>query len=180
MRSREVTELLKLLPELGRMVLTLCELHMGQLEEQPLPEEVKQRLREASPPTQTQMQLAIELAQEGQTTIRQLADRLGVTPAAVSLMVDRMVEHGWLERVRDERDRRLVWVRLTPDAQAMSEALIRVQREQIVAFLSEVPEEERRPFLRNLARFVRMMGKTEETGGPGRSTSSNEPKDEAT
>ena len=163
---REVTDLLKLLPGLGRTILMLCDLHIEQLDRQPLPEEVKQRLREASPPTQTQMQLAIELAQEGPSTIRQLAQRLGVTAAAVSLLVDRMVEHGWLERVRDEQDRRLVWVRLTAESQAMSDALISVQREQIVRFLSEVPPDERESFVRNLARFVRVMGQV--TGGDSR------------
>jgi DNA-binding MarR family transcriptional regulator len=156
---RVVTDLLKLLPELGRMVATLCELHVNQLERQPLPAEVKERLRDGTPPTQTQMQLAIELAQEGQSTIRQLATRLGVTPAAVSLLVDRMAEHGWVERTRDETDRRVVWVRLTPAAQSMSDALLRVQRAQIVAFLQEVPEDERESFVRNLTRFVRVLAK---------------------
>ena len=156
---RLVTDLLKLLPELGRMVAALCELHLTQLERQPLPAEVKERLRDGTPPTQTQMQLAIELAQEGQATIRQLATRLGVTPAAVSLLVDRMVEHGWIERTRDETDRRVVWVRLTPTAQSMSEALLRVQRAQIVAFLQEVPEDERPAFVRNLTRFVRVLAR---------------------
>src|SRR5437867_3648232 len=154
---RLVTDLLKVLPELGRMVDALCELHLTQLERQPLPPEVKERLREAAPPTQTQMQLAIELAQEGQATIRQLAARLGVTPAAISLLVDRMVEHGWVERERDEQDRRVVWVRLTPLAQSIAEALLRVQRAQVMTFLAEVPEHEREPFVRNLAHFARVL-----------------------
>jgi DNA-binding MarR family transcriptional regulator len=153
-----VTDLLKLLPELGRTVMTLCDLNNEQLDRQPLPEDVKQSLREASPPTQTQMQLAIELAQEGQATIRQLAQRLGVTAAAVSLLVDRMVEHGWLERYRDEQDRRLVWVRLTAESQAMADALMSAQRAQIVKFLSDVPADERDAFVRNLGRFVRVLG----------------------
>jgi DNA-binding MarR family transcriptional regulator len=161
---RLVTDLLKALPDLGRMVDALCELHLAQLERQPLLEEVKRRLREAAPPTQTQMQLAIELAQEGPATIRQLASRLGVTPAAVSLLVDRMVDHGWVERERDEEDRRVVWARLTPMAQSMSEALLRVQRAQVVTFLAEVPEHEREPFVRNLAHFARVLARANDKG----------------
>jgi len=155
---RLVTDLLKLLPEFGRMSAALCELHLAQLEREPLPEAVREHLR-VDAPTQTQVQLAIELTQEGPATIRQLAARLGVTPAAVSLLVDRMVEHGWVERERDEDDRRVVWVRLSPMAQWVSDALLKVQRDQMVAFLQHVPEGEREPFVRNLTRFVRVVGR---------------------
>ena len=156
---RQVTELLKLLPELNRTMQALCELHASQLERAPLPAKIKEHLRSGTgPPTQTQMQLAIELAQEGQATIRQLAARLGVTPAAVSLLVDRMAEHGWVERERDGSDRRVVWVRLTPRAADIAEALLRVQRERVAHFLADVPAEEREAFVRNLARFARVLG----------------------
>src|SRR5690349_16646265 len=138
--NRLVTDLLKTLPELGRTVMALCELQAAQMDRLQLTEELRAKLRAAAPPTQTQMQLAIELAQEGQATIRQLASRLGVTPAAVSLLVDRMAEHGWVERARDDADRRVVWVRLTPLAQSISDALLRSQRAQVVTFLDGVPE----------------------------------------
>jgi DNA-binding MarR family transcriptional regulator len=154
---RLVTDLLKLLPEFQRMADALCALHDSQLRGPALPADLREKLRGAEPPTQTQMQLAIELAQEGQATIRQLALRLGVTPAAVSLLVDRMAEHGWVERTRDEADRRVVWVRLTPLSRSISEALLRVQRGHLVEFLAQVPEEERAPFVRNLAQFTRVM-----------------------
>jgi DNA-binding MarR family transcriptional regulator len=159
---RLVTDLLKLLPELGRVFVALCDLHVAQVDRQPLPDAVKARLRDATRPTQTQMQLAIELAQEGAASIRHLAGRLGVTPAAVSLLVDRMAENGWVDRIRDEHDRRVVWVRLTAAAQDISEALMSVQRAHIVAFLDEVPPDERACFVRNLARFARVMA-----GAPG-------------
>jgi DNA-binding MarR family transcriptional regulator len=160
---RNVTELLKLLPELSRTVQALCELHYSQLERAPLPAKIKEHLRSGTgPPTQTQMQLGIELAQEGPSTVRDLARRLGVTPAAVSLLVDRMAEHGWVERTRDEDDRRVVWVRLTPSAAAICDAMMRVQRSQLETFLAAVPEDEREAFVRNLARFARVMALTQE------------------
>jgi DNA-binding MarR family transcriptional regulator len=90
--------------------------------------------------------------------VRDLARRLGVTPAAVSLLVDRMVEHGWVERERDEADRRVVWVRLTTPALTIADALLQVQREQLMAFLQDVPEAEREPFVRNLQRFACVLG----------------------
>lgn len=160
---RLVTDLLKTLPELGRTVMALCELQAAQMDRLQLSEELRTKLRAAAPPTQTQMQLAIELAQEGQATIRQLASRLGVTPAAVSLLVDRMAEHGWVERARDEADRRVVWVRLTPLAQSISDALLRSQRAQMVTFLNGVPEDEREAFVRNLGHFARVLSRANES-----------------
>src|SRR5687768_8082282 len=103
-----------------------CQLHLTQLERQPIADYVMEALRDSPTPTQTQMELAVELAQEGPATVRDLARRLGVTPAAVSLLVDRMAEHGWVERERGEADRRVVWVRLTPPAQGMADALLHV------------------------------------------------------
>ena len=49
---------------------------------------------------------------------------MGVSPSAISLLVDRMVEHGMVERTRDTEDRRVVWLRLTPAAQAIADALL--------------------------------------------------------
>ena len=121
--GRLVTALLKLLPALGRAMEAHCQLHLAQLERDPVFDYVKDALHDSPTPTQTQMELAVELAQEGPTTVRDLARRLGVTPAAVSLLVDRMAEHGWVERERGEADRRVVWVRLTAPAQAMADAL---------------------------------------------------------
>ena len=152
-----VTDLLKLLPQLGRAMEAQRQLHLAQLEVVPLPEHVKLALSRATKPTQTQMELAIELAQEGPATVRDLARRLSVTPAAVSLLVDRMAEHGWLHRERSEEDRRVVWVRLTASAEAMAEAILRVQRDQLQEFLSDVGEDEREPFVRNLRSFARVL-----------------------
>lgn len=163
---RLVTELLKLLPELGRAMEAQCALQLSQLDRHDLPAHVINSLHTTSRPTPTQMQLAIELAQEGPATIRELAQRLGVTAAAVSLLVDRMVEHGWVERTRDTDDRRVVWVRLTPIARSISELFLGRQREQVAGFLRQVPEAEREAFVRNAALFVRVLGPANEARSP--------------
>lgn len=163
---RLVTELLKLLPELSRAMEAQCAVQLSQLDRHDLPPDVLRALHTGSPPTPTQMQLAIELAQEGPAAIRELAQRLGVTAPAVSLLVDRMVEHGWVERTRDTDDRRVVWVRLTPIAQSMSELFLGQQREQVAAFLRQVPESEREAFVRNAALFVRVLGPAPEARSP--------------
>jgi DNA-binding MarR family transcriptional regulator len=54
-----------------------------------------------------------------------LAERLSINPSAVTAMVDRLVAKGFVERRRDEEDRRIVHVCPTP---AGLEALGRVGR----------------------------------------------------
>jgi DNA-binding MarR family transcriptional regulator len=107
--------------------------------------------------TNPSQQVGIELALEGRCTIQELARRLGVTPAAVSVLVDRMEEHGFVERVRDEDDGRVVWVRLTPGAPAVVAFMLRATRTPLESFTSETPEEEREAFVRNLARFIGVL-----------------------
>jgi DNA-binding MarR family transcriptional regulator len=104
--------------------------------------------------------LGIGQARDGQCTVSDLACRLGVTPAEVSVLVDRMEEHGFVERVRDEEDRRVVWVRLTPSAPAVVAFLLRAERALLEGFVDETPEEEREGFVRNLARFMPVLATT--------------------
>jgi DNA-binding MarR family transcriptional regulator len=108
-------------------------------------------------PTQ---QLGIEHARAGQCTVGALARRLGVTSAEVRLLVDRMEEHGFVERVRDADDRRVVWVRLTPSAPAVVTVTLRAKRALLESFVSETPEEEREGFVRTLARFIPVLART--------------------
>lgn len=46
-------------------------------------------------------------------TTTQLAQKMDVTNAASSQMVDQLVKTGWVERIDDESDRRITWVHLT-------------------------------------------------------------------
>src|SRR5438034_11027273 len=59
---------------------------------------------------------------------RQLARELGVSPAAVVALADRLVEQGYLERVRDRDDRRIWWLRLTPSGRGVFEQVTAVPR----------------------------------------------------
>ena len=44
--------------------------------------------------------------------LRDLADKLGLSSSAVSVMVESMVQRGYLERIADSEDRRKVMIRL--------------------------------------------------------------------
>lgn len=131
--------------------------YLDALERQPLPDDFKEELRDRSRATHAQIKLAIQLVQEGPAGIQELAARLGVTKAAVSRLVDRMAARDLVVRERDTQDTRKVWVRLTPQAQGIVDAMLRTQRAQIGRFLRGIPEPDQEPFLRYLAQFAQAL-----------------------
>ena len=42
-----------------------------------------------------------------------IANLLNISPAAITYMIDKLYKNNWLERIRNEEDRRVVWLKLT-------------------------------------------------------------------
>lgn len=59
----------------------------------------------------------------GPRRITELAAEERVTQPAITLLVNRLQERGWVERVPDESDRRAVLVSLTPEGEAVFQQL---------------------------------------------------------
>lgn len=53
-----------------------------------------------------------------------LAERLGLSPAATTALVDRLAEAGFVERLRDLPDRRQVRLQLTPRAHRLGQEVL--------------------------------------------------------
>ncbi len=68
-----------------------------------------------------QMHLLMVLRDTGPTTVGRLAEVLGVSLPSTSATVDRLEEHGLALRQRDDVDRRLVRVALSPEGAALAE-----------------------------------------------------------
>ncbi|HEY2715864.1 MAG TPA: MarR family transcriptional regulator [Solirubrobacterales bacterium] len=64
-------------------------------------------------PGNAHYELLARLDEEGPLAAGALAERLHVTPATISQMVDALAEAGFVERRRSEQDRRVVLVELT-------------------------------------------------------------------
>jgi DNA-binding MarR family transcriptional regulator len=79
---------------------------------------VSAAIREATP---HQRAVLLALHQEGPLAMGELARHLGVTASSATELVDRLVEHGWVERLPVSGDRRAVVVQLTAPAREMAE-----------------------------------------------------------
>jgi DNA-binding MarR family transcriptional regulator len=60
-----------------------------------------------------QLKGVLVLASLGQSTIREFAEMLHISPSAGSLLVDRLVQDGLVERTEDQEDRRRMVIRLS-------------------------------------------------------------------
>jgi DNA-binding MarR family transcriptional regulator len=93
----------------------------------------------------TQLHVLFVLMCDGATTMSHLADTLDVSLPNVTGIVERMVEHGLVERGRDEDDRRVVTVSATAVGRHMVEEIDLVRRRQLGAVLAQLnPQQQRR------------------------------------
>ena len=100
-----------------------------------------------------QLHLLGLLNELGPTTVSQLAALLGTTPPSASAMVDRMVDTGLVVRERNEDDRRVVTVSLSPGGNNALEAALGGRREMLERVLSQLDDEELRTTLRVIDRL---------------------------
>ncbi|MCB1049899.1 MAG: MarR family transcriptional regulator [Acidobacteria bacterium] len=72
----------------------------------------------------------LTLSEVPQMACTELANRISVSPGTVTDLLNRLTKKGWVERFRDDQDRRKLWVRLTPEGQgrmAQSPPLLQVE-----------------------------------------------------
>jgi DNA-binding MarR family transcriptional regulator len=71
------------------------------------------RLEAAGAPSPSQYFVLKQLEAVGSLSVSDLAQRLDMTTAGSTGLVDRLVRAGLVQRTRDENDRRVVWVALS-------------------------------------------------------------------
>ena len=67
--------------------------------------------------TGSQFHLLNKIEKEKVTNVKHLAEVLNVKPSAITVMLERLVQHGLVSRVQDTRDRRAVAVTLTEEGE---------------------------------------------------------------
>jgi DNA-binding MarR family transcriptional regulator len=86
--------------------------------------------------TMAQLKALIAITATGGLTGRDLAERLGIGPSAVTPLVDRLVAHGYVRREEDAADRRITWARPTAPARALFDQLSAANREHFEQLLA--------------------------------------------
>lgn len=84
-----------------------------------------------------QLKLMWILSRRGRLSMQEMASLLEVTPPTVTGMVKRLLEQGYVERVRDEADWRTVWVELTDEGR---EAITKHRQERVALLRSRIEQ----------------------------------------
>jgi DNA-binding MarR family transcriptional regulator len=92
--------------------------------------------------TWTQMALLQELYRRGRLAMGEVAHTLGISGAAATSAIDRLVRDGWVRRIRSEDDRRQVWVDLSATARERMANLQQERRRHLARLVAALSAEE--------------------------------------
>ncbi|OUN01030.1 MAG: hypothetical protein BAA02_14380 [Paenibacillaceae bacterium ZCTH02-B3] len=106
------------------------------------------------PMTVPQMYMLYFIKQQDKCRLTQLADRFGVKPSAITVMVDRLEKAGYVRRFPDPDDRRSMLAGITPAGKEALERAFRARNQVLIGYLSRLEETEISVFLRLLEKFA--------------------------
>jgi DNA-binding MarR family transcriptional regulator len=104
--------------------------------------------------TIAQFRVLVVLAAHGQTTLVQLASRLGVNASTAQRQVDRLVREGLVDRRENPSDRREVVIVSTPAGAALVDAVTARRRDAIARIVRDLPGADRPALIAALEAFA--------------------------
>lgn len=124
---------------------------------------VHQELREYDL-TVPQMWVLRTLHHEGTHSLAELSRRVGMSTSTASGIVDRLVRMGLVDRVRDEQDRRVVWVSLSAQGQALVAKVPALHMDYFRTLLEKMPSEEAEGLIRHLKTLLTIIEESQMDG----------------
>lgn len=148
-RDRVVDEVMMLLPVIWREVGRPDPIEMEELSRRGIPVDTH-----LSP---GHVQILIALSDKPHS-VGQLAEALGVSPPAATQLVDRLVEHGMVERRHDPEDRRVVLVDYVDGMRKVARGITGTRHRRLAEALSPLTDEEAAAFTRGLRLLAESFG----------------------
>lgn len=93
----------------------------------------------------------------GPCTVSELAEALLVKPSAVTAQMNRLVSRGLVQRIRNEEDRRVVYLSLTEEGLSMYHDCEQKIYKVIKPYLSKLPENELEQFLQTYEKIDELI-----------------------
>ena len=109
------------------------------------------------PITPPQFTALLWLNQEGDMTIGELSQKMYLACSTMTDLIDRMEKNGVVVRVRDERDRRVVRVRMLERGKAIIEDVMKARREYLAEILSTFSPEDVESIRKRLSMLYERM-----------------------
>jgi DNA-binding MarR family transcriptional regulator len=112
--------------------------------------------------TLAQCLVLMEVDDAGRLTVGELASRLRLDDSTLSRTIDGLVRRGLLDRSRDEQDRRVVRIRLTPQGDSICAAIHEQNDAMYRIVFDRIPVAKRGTVLRSFSRLVQAFLDSEE------------------
>ena len=96
------------------------------------------------------------LAEMGERSMGELAERMGVTMGASTNIIDKLVRSGYATRRRDPKDRRMVRVQLTDKGMETVQKVTRDGIEFLTRVLTPIPPDERERYAETYEKVARL------------------------
>jgi DNA-binding MarR family transcriptional regulator len=84
----------------------------------------------------------------------EISDLLQITPSGVTHLINPLEEGGYLERLRDRADRRVVHIKLTEKGCETAESLLAEFQQRVVTLVEHLGEEDSRTLIRLMSSVV--------------------------
>jgi DNA-binding MarR family transcriptional regulator len=148
-RERLVDETLMLLPTLMRLVERPSPVEMGEIARRGLATDIQ-----VSP---GHIQVLIALTR-GPRSVGQLAEELEISPPAATQLVDKLAEHGMVDRHNDPADRRVVLVDYVDGMHEVARRIVGDRRRPLRDAMSKMTDEEALAFVKGLRLLAQSFG----------------------
>ncbi len=110
----------------------------------------------------SQMSILMRLFHRGKCSVSEIGDQLGITNAAASQTVDRLVKDGVLERIEDPEDRRAKQLTLTPEGSTLIERGIEARIQWMETLTDTLTPEQQELIVSALTLLTKAARKNEE------------------
>ncbi len=87
-------------------------------------------------------------------TVTEISNLLQITPAGVTHLINPLEENGYIERMQDRNDRRIVLIGLTEKGTQVAKALISEVQENLIGLVNYLGEEDSRTLLRLMSKSI--------------------------
>jgi DNA-binding MarR family transcriptional regulator len=114
--------------------------------------------------TPAQIHSLMWLGYDGRLTMGALAKRVGATDKTITGIVDRLEQKKYVRRGRDESDRRVVTVELTPEGRESFEEIQALNLKKVGDLLSRLDETEREWLFRILGKLLEHSAPSSDQG----------------
>lgn len=107
--------------------------------------------------TTMQFKCLFYIVQTGIATSGKLSAALGVTPADITGVIDRLISQGFVQRQENPDDRRVIFLRPTDKGQQIIEKLNRDHAEHFTRLLDDLSEDELEQVYLGLSAVIRLV-----------------------